>query len=42
MGPDRVLVRSELLREDGSVDEIRVEYRRAESSGERADPGSAP
>jgi len=27
-GPDRVTVRSELLREDGSVDEIRVEYRR--------------
>lgn len=27
-GPDRVTVRSELLREDGTVDEIRVEYRR--------------
>lgn len=27
-GPDRVTVRSELLRDDGTVDEIRVEYRR--------------
>lgn len=27
-GPDRVTVRSELLREDGTLDEIRVEYRR--------------
>jgi len=42
LGPDRVLVRSELLREDGSVDEIRVEYRRAGPSAERPDPVPAP
>lgn len=32
-GPDRVTVRSELLREDGTVDEIRVEYRRVGAIG---------
>jgi len=42
LGPDRVLVRSELLRDDGSVDEIRVEYRRAGPSAERPDPVPAP